>query len=760
MASATKQEEFLLKETRPQIGARRKLPGHEEMSSCHLVEKMNYIFVHVVKAVNLPTKDANTGSCNPYVEVKLGDYKVTTRHVEKEVNPKWDQVFTFPKDQVQAPIAEVVIKDKIALGDNDIIGKSLAFDLNQIPICDRQNPLAPQWYSLDGTVGEDATEGELLLAIWMGNQADRFFQQAWHSDAATMSGEYILPKLWYVRVNVIEAQDLVPSDSGRFSKVRVLAVLGNQTCRTRTSDSESINPLWNEDLLFVVAEPFAEQLVLTVEDVGGLGRYETLARCTIPVQAVERRFDHKPVASRWYSLSVDAIADEYGRQRRYYGRIHLRICLEGGYHVLSEATKLCTDFKPTGKQLWTPAIGVLELGVISAHGLVPMKTKDDRGRTDSYCVAKYGVKWFRTRTITDNSNPKWNEQHRWEVFDPYTMITIAVFDDYHIHSYGGENDSKMGKVKIRVSSLESGQINRYRYPLLVLHSSGVKKMGEIELVVRFTCTSWINMMQLYSRPVLPKMHYIYPIKVQHLDYLRDSAVDIISNRLGKAEPPLRKEVVDYLLDVDSTTWSSRKSKANFLKVKNFLRWFDQIYKWERPSLTIFIHILLTTLLFYPKVLPSTVFFSLFLISIWNYRYRRVWHQPHIDSHSSLGDIDDLNDLDEEFDTFPTSQPTYTVKVRYDHLRSKASRFQAELEDWASVCERLQSLLTWTDPRGTALFLPLCICTSLLLYYIEFRVIAAVLGFYLLRHPWLRIIKFPLAPVNFFSRLPSKADYML
>lgn len=759
-ATQTQQELFLLKETRPPIGATRKFPGYEVICSDDLVEQMNYIFVHVVKAIKLPIKDASTGSSSRYVEVNLGDYKATTRHVKEEINPQWDQVFAFSKDQVQASIAEIEIKErKTVSGNDEFIGKLLAFDLNVIPKCNRQNHLAPQWHRLVGRTGEDATRGELLLGIWMGTQADKLFPKAWHSDAASIAGKYILPKLWYVRVNVIAAQDLLPSDTSKLPKVRVLTVLGNQTFRTRTSPSESINPVWNEDFLFVAAEPFEEQLILTVEEVGGLGRNEILGRCIIPLQVVQRRLDHRPVVTKWYNLSREAIADEYGRQGRFDSKIHLRICLEGGYHVFSEATDYITDLNPAAKQLMKAPIGVLELGIIRAHGLRPMKSTDGRGRTDAYCVAKYGVQWVRTRTITDSSNPKWNEQHHWEVFDPATVITIAVFDDNHFHVYGGANDSNMGKVRIRISSLESGQVNRHRYPLLVLHSSGVEKMGEIELVVRFTCTSWLNMLSLYSRPMLPYMHYIHPLSERQLDSLRDVAIEIISKRFRKAEPPLRIEVVDYLLNVDFKKWSLRKSTANLLRVMNFLRWFDQIYKWERPFLTIFFHILLTILLLYPKALPSTIFFSLFLISIWNYRWRRAWHPPHMDSHLSLGDIDDPDDLDEEFDTFPTSQPSYAVKMRYDQLRSKGSRIQAELEKWAILGERFQSLVTWRDPRATAMFLPFCIFISALLYFIEFRVIAAVLGFYLLRHPWLHI-KFPQALVNFFTRLSSKVDYML
>lgn len=46
---------------------------------------MQYLFVRVVKARDLPTKHL-TGRLDPYVEVKLGNNKDKTRHFEKTTN--------------------------------------------------------------------------------------------------------------------------------------------------------------------------------------------------------------------------------------------------------------------------------------------------------------------------------------------------------------------------------------------------------------------------------------------------------------------------------------------------------------------------------------------------------------------------------------------------------------------------------------------------------------------------------------------------
>ncbi|KAI3992211.1 hypothetical protein MKX01_021619 [Papaver californicum] len=335
-----------------------------------------------------------------------------------------------------------------------------------------------------------------------------------------------------------------------------------------------MNPMWNEDMMFVAAEPFEEHLVLSVEDRVAANKDEVLGKCVIPLQNVARRLDYKPVQTKWFNLEKHILVDgEKKKDNKFASRLRLRICLDGGYHVLDESTHYSSDLSPTAKPLWKQSIGVPELGILTANRLLPMKTKDGRGTTDAYCVAKYGQKWIRTRTIVDSPTPKWNEQYTWEVFDPCTVITIGVFDNCHLQGgdkSGGAKDSRIGKVRIRLSTLETDRVHTHSYPLLVLQPSGLKKMGEIQLAVRFTCSSLLNMMHIYSQPLLPKMHYLHPLSVTQLENLRHQACQIVSMRLSRAEPPLRKEVVEYMLDVDSHMWSMRRSRANFFRIMGVL----------------------------------------------------------------------------------------------------------------------------------------------------------------------------------------------
>lgn len=777
--SSAQPVDYSLKETSPFLGGGQVVGGRvirsdRTASTYDLVERMQFLFVRVVKARDLPAMDI-TGSLDPYVEARIGNYKGITKHIEKQQNPAWNVVFAFSKERMQASVLEVRVKDKDLLKD-DFVGL-VRFDLNELPTrVPPDSPLAPQWYRLEDKKGEKI-KGELMLAVWIGTQADEAFPDAWHSDAATAidssaaastlirSKVYQAPRLWYVRVNVVEAQDLIPTEKNRFPDVYVKAQIGNQVTKTKNMQARTFNPMWNEDLLFVAAEPFEDHLILTVEDRVGPGKDEILGRVIIPLSIVEKRADDRTIHSRWFNLEKPVAVDvDQLKKDKFSSRLHLRVCLDGGYHVLDESTHYSSDLRPTAKQLWKPPMGVLELGVLNAVGLHPMKTRDGKGTSDTYCVAKYGHKWIRTRTIVDNLFPKYNEQYTWEVFDPATVLTVGVFDNSQLGGPNGK-DLKIGKVRIRISTLETGRVYTHSYPLLVLHPTGVKKMGELHLAIRFSCTSLVNMMYIYSRPLLPKMHYVRPFNIMQLDMLRHQAVNIVAARLGRAEPPLRKEVVEYMSDVDSHLWSMRRSKANFSRLMSVFsgifaigKWFGDICLWKNPITTVLVHVLFIMLVCFPELILPTVFLYMFLIGIWNFRYRPKF-PPHMNIKISQAEGAHPDELDEEFDTFPTSKSPDLVRMRYDRLRSVAGRIQTVVGDIATQGERLQSLLSWRDPRATALSVTFCLVAAIVLYVTPFQVVAGLAGIYAMRHPRFRY-RLPSVPVNFFRRLPARTDCML
>lgn len=291
-------------------------------------------------------------------------------------------------------------------------------------------------------------------------------------------------------------------------------------------------------------------------------------------------------------------------------------------------------------------------------------------------------------------------------------------------------------------------------------------MGEIQLAVRFSCASLVNVLQLYTQPLLPNLHYLHPLSCHQIEILRHQATQIVSMRLSRAEPPLRKEVVEYMLDVGSNMWSVRRSKANHLRIAGILsavarvlKCFDNICSWNSPFITVAVHFLFLVLVCFPWLISSLLFLNLFLIGTWNYR-GRPRNPPHMDVRLSQADTALNDELDEEFDSFPTSlKQIDVVKVRYDRLRAIASRVQTVLGDMATQGERFYNLLSWRDPRATALFLIFCLIATIVLYVTPLRAVVIIAGFFKMRHPRFRD-RLPSYPMNFLRRLPARTDGLL
>nr|QSQ68566.1 FT-interacting protein 3 [Puya raimondii] len=774
-------QEFALKETRPRLGGAAAAAGHRDKSSAtyDLVEQVQYLYVRVVRARDLPLSG---GGGEVHAEVKLGNYRGVTPPAPASA-AHWGQVFAFSGDSVHSSVAEVLVKER---DREESIGR-VVFDLSEVPRrVPPDSPLAPQWYRLEDPKGDRGPapahrRGELMASAWFGTQADEAFAEGWHSKAAGVHGDglgsikskvYVAPKLWYLRVSVLEAQDLPPGpgDKARFPELFARAMVGAQILRTRAAAPAHPNPVWAEDLMFVVAEPFDDLLVVSVEDRVGPGRDDVLGRVAVPVSSVERRWDDKQVASRWFPLDRSGGS---GAQGGRFGasRVHLRLSLDGGYHVLDESTMHSSDLRPTAKQLWAPHVGVLELGVLGAAALAPMKPPREgkAGSADAYCVAKYAQKWVRTRTVIDSLCPRWNEQYTWEVFDPCTVITVGVFDNCHVDRTSSSpppRDARIGKIRIRLSTLETDRVYTHAYPLLMLHpSSGVKKMGELHLAVRFSCANAANMLHAYAGPLLPKMHYADPLLVRQVENLRYQATNVVAARLGRAEPPLGREVVEYMLDRGSHLWSMRRSKANFFRLVAVLsgpiavgRWIESVRSWTRPVHSFLVASAYALFVLFPELILPTMFSALAVAGLWRYRSRER-QPPHMDVRLSYADAVFADELDEEFDTFPTSRGPEAVRLRYDRLRSVAGRVQTVVGDVGTQGERVQALLSWRDPRATLVFLAFCVVAAAALYAVPMKAILGVWGLYALRPPRFRS-RMPSPFMSFFRRLPTKADSLL
>ncbi|KAF8369740.1 hypothetical protein HHK36_032238 [Tetracentron sinense] len=439
-------------------------------STYDLVDRMPFLYVRILKANRA---NSDTGS-SIFAKLVIGTHSIRTKSV---TDKDWDQVFAFDKEGLNSTALEVSVwmekKDTETDTSTDTSLGNVSFDLQEVPKrVPPDSPLAPQWYTLEGSP-ENMSGTDVMLAVWIGAQADEAFQEAWQSDSGGLIPEtrakvYLSPKLWYIRLTVIQTQDLqlgsAPEPKTRGPELYVKAQLGAQlfkTGRSAISSSNSANPTWNEDLVFVAAEPF------------------------------------EPL------------------------RIHVRVCLEGGYHVLDEAAHVTSDVRAAAKQLAKPPIGLLEIGIRGATNLLPVKTKDGtRGTTDAYVVAKYGPKWIRTRTILDRfKSTLARAVHVGRIRSMYCTHHRRI-RQWEIQARRSRKTRKR-RTYWEITRYAYSTMDINRVPVLKsIHPRGIapgavqKKLWvQIELAVRFSVDlSWMNhRLQAYTSTSCPECHYGRPL---------------------------------------------------------------------------------------------------------------------------------------------------------------------------------------------------------------------------------------------------------
>lgn len=104
---------------------------------------------------------------------------------------------------------------------------------------------------------------------------------------------------------------------------------------------------------------------MTVEDSG-----QPLGQLVVLLSSVARNDQGKKIPPKWYNLlKPGATIDEAKREETFASKIHLKITLDTGYHVIEESVRHSSDFQPSSKKIQKSPVGLLELGILSARNL-------------------------------------------------------------------------------------------------------------------------------------------------------------------------------------------------------------------------------------------------------------------------------------------------------------------------------------------------------------------------------------------------------
>ncbi|CAH1796143.1 unnamed protein product [Owenia fusiformis] len=194
------------------------------------------LLVTIHRAEDLPAKDPNTESSDPYVKLQLlpdKKHKVKTRVLRKTLNPVYDEIFTFygiTYAQMSTITLHFVVLSSDRYSRDDIIGEVLypldGVDLSEddISLCKEISPRTSQIQS--------QSRGEMLVSLCYQPAANR------------------------LTVVVLKARNLPKMDVAGLSDPYVKIYLlfnGQRIAKKKTHvKKRTLNPVFNESFLFDV----------------------------------------------------------------------------------------------------------------------------------------------------------------------------------------------------------------------------------------------------------------------------------------------------------------------------------------------------------------------------------------------------------------------------------------------------------------------------------------------------------------------------
>ncbi|KAL0325892.1 UNVERIFIED_CONTAM: Synaptotagmin-2 [Sesamum radiatum] len=212
------------------------------------------LHVNVVRAMKLRKKDL-LGASDPYVKLKLSEDKLPSKKTtvkHKNLNPEWNEEFTFVVKDPEAQVLELVVYDWEQVGSHDKMG------LNVIPLKDL-TPEEPKTLTLEllknlnpDDVQNEKSRGQLVVEVnykpFKDNELPADVEDA---DSVQKAPEGTPEGGGLLVIIVHEAQDL----EGKNHTNPSARVLFRGEERKTKVVKKNRDPRWEEEFQFMLDEP-------------------------------------------------------------------------------------------------------------------------------------------------------------------------------------------------------------------------------------------------------------------------------------------------------------------------------------------------------------------------------------------------------------------------------------------------------------------------------------------------------------------------
>lgn len=404
--------------------------------------------VYLIEAKDLPSKDKYIkgmieGKSDPYAVVRVGTQVFTSKVIDDNLNPKWNEMYEFIVHEVPGQELEVELFDKDPDQD-DFLGR-MKLDFGEV----LKVRVLEEWFPLqDG--GRARVHLRLEWHTLMSDTSELDKVLLWNK---TISSKPEPPSAAILIVYLDKAQELPLKKSSKEPNPMVQLSIQDVTRESRVVYS-TVSPVWDDAFRFFLQDPTNEDIDIQVKDDN---RQTTLGSLSISLTRLLSA--DNLTLDQWFPL------ENSGPNSRIYMKLIMKIlyldapevcqkprpCPPGQLNV-TEVTNVGSSVdqpsRPTKSspdaQFGTES--VIRIHLLEAENLI---AKDNfmggmiKGKSDPYVKVRLGGQKFRSRVIKEELNPRWSEIYEVIVNDvPGQEVEFDLYDK------DVDKDDFLGRCKI------------------------------------------------------------------------------------------------------------------------------------------------------------------------------------------------------------------------------------------------------------------------------------------------------------------------
>ncbi|XP_062595979.1 multiple C2 and transmembrane domain-containing protein 1-like isoform X5 [Saccostrea cucullata] len=681
-------------------------------------ELMQHSFFHLEvwlkEGKDLVVRDSS-GTSDPYVKFKIGSkHYYKSRTVFKNLNPKWDEKFTIPIEDVFKPVCvkcydydRGVSDDRMGSAELDLSTLELNTPTElKLELKEKKDEGYMGYILLQCTlIPKSSEEKEFLLSNEISqDQFHQFKGSTLRKSPGTLESQArkLKMQIWSGIVNIVlvEGHNLMAMDDNGLSDPYVKFRLGQEKYKSKHK-LKTLNPRWLEQFSLRIFDDQSKTLEISVYD-HDLRSDDFMGRATIDLSEIEKEKTHTIVKE----LEDGA------------GTIKLLLTISGtqGAETITDLVNYTTNTKErddlyrsygifnSSKNL--KDIGWLQVKVIKAQGLM---AADIGGKSDPFCVLELVNARLQTQTEYKTLNPEWNKVFTFNVKDIHSVLEVTVYDE--------DRDKKaefLGKIAVPILQMKRG-IRRW-YALKDKKLLGRSK-GAILLEMDF----------IYN-PVKAAVRTVNPREEKYMQPEPKFKIALMKRNINRVS-----QIISSIMEVG--------------------RFLQSCFEWESKarSITAFTVFLIITWFFEPYMLPVT----LLILFLKNYLIKSAKEAFSVENKEEVVNVDEEDDDDEDE---ASKDEKKSVREKLQAAQEVCLQVQQGMDMVASLGERIKNTFNWTVPWLSILAVIVLSVLVVVLYYIPIRVLILLWGI----NKFTKKLRAPNAIPNnelldFLSRVPSDSE---